>query len=441
MTIDDAPMDELDLAIRREADALRVQVGSSAHTDTAWEDFGFARSATVISLEDVVVARRRWRIAVAVGMVAALIAAVVIVREIRDNPTKLPIIGPPSSTTVVAATASGFATLTLRNVGGLNAIGPDRTEHPIAGVPSPAVDSFVQLDVSATGWVAETGIASNGFWFFQLRDPAGSRHFVDIAELPGGRTSRGAWSPDGTLYATVESGTTLVIVHPDTRVVTRLPSAHPPIGHRPTWTADGSGILAGQLASPCVTNGDTAARTLTIIPIDGSPEITAIPALADGMNHVTTGGLWSNDNQCGTFYPTDAQPSLSDVVVVGPNGTTSWFDAPNAPARLRQSVFATTRQELWVLAERDRVTRVVDLYRASAPHDVHVVNTLGVGVDGESKVYIAAVAPDDTAVVVLVSGVAQRAFYLVPTDGSPTTALDGEFAGFVPMSLVDELGS
>ena len=39
MTIDDVPMDELDLAIRREAATLRNQLATSAHTDEAWDDF------------------------------------------------------------------------------------------------------------------------------------------------------------------------------------------------------------------------------------------------------------------------------------------------------------------------------------------------------------------------------------------------------------------
>ncbi len=438
MTIDDAPMDDLDLAIRREAAALRAEVRASADTDSAWDDFGIARSATVISLEDVVAARRRWRIAAAVGVAAALIVAVVIVREVRSNDrTKLPVISPTPST-VVEPTESSYSALVRRRQTGhlhLFAVAPDRTVRPLPEGPLEPRETEV-FDVSSAGWVAQSGGVSEGFWFFDLRDPEGTRRFVDLAGWPGGHTSRGTWSPDGTQYASLELGETAVVIDPATGAVTRLPSTTPPFSYPPTWTADGKGILAGPTPNTCFTGDEIDTSTLRIIPVDGGPETSTIPELAGPMNRLLF-GPWASD-ECGLPGEGGTHTVTSAVVVEDPAGKTTWIDAADiARSSLISSTFGSDSRTLWVLAERDRLGRVFDLYAARSPHQERLVNTIEETSALGSTLSIAAMAPDESAVVVVArSSPVTVDYYLVPTDGSPPFLLDGDFLGFVPASLV-----
>jgi hypothetical protein len=92
------------------------------------------------------------------------------------------------------------------------------------------------------------------------------------------------------------------------------------------------------------------------------------------------------------------------------------------------------------LPSRGPGDRTVQLYRVTGPRQYQVVNALPAAVASGSYVMIAGVAPDDSAVVALANGSSgRRRFYLMPTDGSPPTTLDGEFAGFVPTTLIDFL--
>jgi hypothetical protein len=237
----------------------------------------------------------------------------------------------------------------------------------------------------------------------------------------------------------VELDRTPAIIDPVTGDITRLESVHPPIGHPPTWTADGTAILVGDPVSECVERG-APTRDLTVVPIAGGPETNTVPALTDGLDHVSRGGMWSNDNRCQTASPDGTMTPVSEIVVVGPTGPTTWVDATDVDsAELIGSAFATTRPTLWVLAA-DAPSRRMLLYEVSSPHGAQLVNAIDDDVVDGSFLFVAAVGPDDSSVVVLTNGPnGEREFYLVPTDGSPATTLEGEFSGFVPSALVDSL--
>jgi hypothetical protein len=341
----------------------------------------------------------------------------------------------------IGAPGAAYQAMVLRANSVLVAIGTEGRGRLFANVPPSTVGSSVHIEVSSTGWVAQSEAGSTSLTIYSLSDPIGTRRVVDDTTPTGEQPTEGRWSPSGNLFATVEGGTTLVIVHADTGIVTRLGSALGALGRKPTWTADSSGILGARPANRCIAEGDGSARVVAIIPVDGGPEQSSIPTLADGMNQVAAGGEWANDNTCGTSLVSETQPALSDIVVVGPTGAIGWIDATDvAPARLMQSVFAATRTELWVLARTDDSRSEVQLHLVIGPGAHRGVNALPTTLAADSTVSIVAVAPDDSSVVVLVeSPDRQRDFYLLPTDGSPPTTLDGEFAGFVPTSLIKDL--
>ena len=442
MSIDDAPMDELDTAIAREAAALRASTARTAQTDIAWEEFESARSGTRLFVTEDHRHRGRWGIAVVAGLVAAMVSTLVILQQIREPaPTDHPDIttpapsstsSPTQTTAVVPASSNDPVVVTLHKNGELVAYGSDGTEHVLGQVPaavgeseashySPGATPYLHAFVSATGWVAVTGFASEGFWFFDLADPSREARFVELQGRPGGHESQGAWNPAGTLFATVELSRTAVIIDPASGTLTRLDSTNPPVGYPPTWTADGSGILTGTPPPVCVTGTSAPSREFAVAPIDGSAEVPQADDLADGPNNVLSDGIWSNDNRC---------------------ATDQWVDATDlAPSVLKASAFATTRPTLWALTE-DRNSRQVALYEVSAAHITRLVNTVANGVVDGSFAFVAAVAPDDSALVVLMNVPdGNQTFYVLPTDGTPTATLDGGFAGFVPLSLIDDLAT
>jgi hypothetical protein len=462
VSIDDAPMDELDMAIAREAAALRAATARTAQTDLAWEEFEAVRKGTRLIVTEDRGHRGRWAIAVAAGLVAATVSTLVILQQIREPaPTDHPDITTPApstlsptpTTAVVPASSSDAVVVSLTKSGDLVASGSDGTQHVLGQVPAAVVESeathyapgatpYLHAFVSATGWVAVTGVASEGFWFFDLNDPSREARFVALEGPPGGHESQGSWNPAGTLFAAVELSRTAAIIDPATGELTKLDSTDPPVGYPPTWTADGSGILTGAAAPACVTGATTEPRSLAIAPITGEPELASVPALADGRNHVAGDGIWSNDNRCGADPQDGSLAPLTDVVVVGPTGAQTWIDGSDvAPAVVKGSVFASTRPTLWALTGDDG-SRQMALYEVSSPHTLRVVNAVVDGVIDGSFAFISAVAPDDSAVVVLMNGPGgDQTFYLLPTDGSRTATLDGNFAGFIPRSLVDDLST
>jgi hypothetical protein len=391
-------------------------------------------------------------------VVAALVVAATACGESRRETVTTTHSG--SVTTASMAAPSTQPTVVATEVtadGELVATRPDGTRQHLGQIPSvilksrqiaggwpPGTTPYVGAFVSAKGWVAVTGMVSEGFWFFRLGDPSRPPRFVDLDGLPGGHTSAGIWNPAGTLFAAVENGRTAAVIDP-TGETWRLKSADAPIGYPPTWTADGSGLLTGREPPPCVSADPTVSRSLGIVPIDGRPVTTAIPALADGRSLVAAGGIWAHEDRCPSASTPDLTP-FSNIAVVAPGGPRSWVDGTDvAGAALYHSVFASTRPTLWVLAV-ERASSEVRLYDAHGPHTVRLANTVQVTQKGvwadESFAQILSVAADDSAVVVLVDGRGlRRRFVLVPTDGGPATTLNGEFAGFVPRSLLDALAA
>lgn len=273
MTVDDVPMDELDLAIRREALALRDHIASSTQTDADWDDFTVARTATIIPLRHSPSAHHGRRVAVAVAAVAVLVVALWLTRQTRDESP----VRPPSS---------GYTVVVQRGGGGLFAIGADGQGRPFTRLPLP-LEAGATFDVSTVGWVAEARPDEVGLWVYDLRDQIGTRRFVPITLAPG--EAEGSWSPDGTSYTIVDSGGSPVIVHIDTGIVTRLPGTDPPFGagqgrwvladlvdRLPTPVEEGAvasieAVAPDDSAVILRVDGPGLRRAFHLLPADGSP--------------------------------------------------------------------------------------------------------------------------------------------------------------------------
>ena len=447
MSLAREPMNDLDVKIMQEAAALREHVEASASTDLAWADFEARRTGAVAFVRPSRDDRRGWMVMATVGMAAAVLATLVLVRVANEKPPSVR----PSGPTITPESYEGTV---ARLNGDLVVVGVDGNEQVIGHIPASVLQSeqlvggwpsgvaeYLRADLSSAGWVAVTGFVSEGFWFFDLRDPSLAPRWVALAGRTSGSTSAGTWNPDGTLFAAVEKDTTAVIIDPATGQLSRLPSVDPPLGYPPTWTADGSGILTGETVR-CDGGFPSAQRRLAIVPIDGGPESDVIPDLADGLQGVSTGGMWATDDRCtadagGT---PDLLAGASAVVVArSPSGVETWVDAAKiTPEVLRHSVFATTRPALWVLTTEEGSPARFLLHEVAAPQSDRVVNTVTFNSAIPQQYVIVGVAPDDSAVVVLVTGPSDgQKFYLVPTDGSPVVQLDDEFAGFVPRSMLN----
>jgi hypothetical protein len=133
------------------AAGLRERIAASADTDRAWAEFGAARPITVVGPRTRVDDGRRWRITIVVGMVAVLVAALVIVREVPGtHPMKRPVVTTPvvplpttPPTTAVASSAdAGFAAVVLEGDDEIVAVDPGGTRQIIGRVPSEVLDGL-----------------------------------------------------------------------------------------------------------------------------------------------------------------------------------------------------------------------------------------------------------------------------------------------------------
>jgi hypothetical protein len=419
------PKDELDATLFRHAAALRRSIGD-AETEAAWTEFEAALADGAAHDERDGRGRRRWVIVAVAGMVAALLITLLVLdvtrvaapdlRPVATTPRPPDSIGPAPE-----PESSDFVAMTKRPTGAVVAVAADGWQQAIA---SPSTELIA--DISASGWVAGTGGMSEGFYFFNLHDPDETLRFVDLAGLPGGHTSRGKWNPDGTLYAAVEGGRTLAIIDPATGDISRLQSAHPPIGYPPTWTADGTGVLTGVAEESC-SDGRRDDREFAIVPIDGGAESSTIPALADGLNRVSAGGASVTGVSRARCV---GEVDSASLEIVQPSGRAEQVSL--APGLLLDFVFASTNSAVWVLSSgADGRPALVEV---GSSGDAAVVNTFD---DPSSGIpYIAGVAPDDSMVAVQRWEGSRARTWLVPTDGSLVIEVDGQFAGFVPRALL-----
>ncbi len=402
--------------------------------------------------------RRRWRWS-SVAALIVVVSGLLVLRD-RDAATR-------SRTGPTPATVE-YAAVFVRDEMTLVARRPDGREQIIWQVPTEIRASHkiqnvgVRVYASAAGWVAVTGIKSEGFFFVDLLNPDRAPRFVGVIGPSGGHATTGSWNPAGTLFAAVERDRYSVVIDPATGDVTQLATGSPPVGFWPTWAADGSAILLGAAEPACVAvSADrrpypgVKSRDLVMAPVDGGPVQDLIPKLADGRNRVYESGLWAVDNHCRVGAPF---ADVDSVAVVG-FYTDTWVESVDVPGTIRESAFATSRPALWVLSTdpdhvflHEVVAPTFATYGGPGTRSVRQVNRVAADNRGDPSIDLVAVAPDDSAVAVqtytsaygtTVGGVVTVArpgyVYLLPTDEEPAATLRGTFAGFVPVSLLDRL--
>jgi hypothetical protein len=406
-------------------------------------------------------ATRRGRRLVAL-VAAVVVVAIVVGLALRERPAKPPII----DTDPTPVSEEAYAVVFVDPEGRLVATQMNGDETVIGRVPSSVIvhrtiqrAEWIYANVSATGWVAVTGIMSEGFWFFSLTEPDLAPIFVAVPGLNGGHQSHGAWNPSGTLYAAAELGRTVVVIDPRTGELTKLAHDDPAFGYPPVWSADGTGLVVTGEAPACISApGAVTPRRLSLLPIDGGPVVDAVPQLVADRSEVGRGGAWLGSaylvggvsERCGPA-PTGPQP----VVVVEGDEATTWI-GPNdvAPGQISDAVFSNTRKALWVLTMTEAVAPELDLYLVDPPvtgaggRNARPAPIVTAPQGGYASTRIAAIAPDDSIVVVaegFQQGEQGSALLAVPTDGSPPVRFGREdsgswdFAGFITTSLLTEL--
>ena len=494
MSLDDAPRDELDRVIRREAAALRDDLARSIDIDAEWQAFEAAPARARRTGARPSRSRRLLGV-IAVGAVAATIVTLVIVQTIRrDPPSQLPDVTiattePTTTTTVVPTTTTPaepdrsslvrtgpFDVVTLRPVDEVGREGvdvdtesPDGTTRLVRHVGNSELPEGWTLggygSVSSTGWLALGAQSSDEFgWVFvDLLSPDRPPRLVS------GITDGGRWGPTD-LFALSSD---LAVIDPLTGEVREIPNAHYPGGSPDIiWSADGDGFLASEGGSfGGISEADGSSniqpRTWRLTPLDGSADQPGVPALDPfgTTRYVAEGGSWLTVGAC---------PSVLDmclpngqlldgtlqrqVVVADAEGTsTTWYDDDLPGARLMQSSFSFDGTSLWLLLERAGASGAeIVLARVSTPRQLEIVATLpiadplpDVSVPGggfEVRFFASMwLSPDDEHAVVSTTFVDADTpggdTVLIRTDGSASPVPVDGVIGYLPTSVVELLGS
>ncbi len=222
-----------------------------------------------------------------------------------------------------------------------------------------------------------------------LADPARAPRLAPSI-LAGGLGSHGR-------FATVTSGGwTVQVVDADTGATMSLAGLSLPGGGPDIiWTADGSGLLVTQGG-----NGDHV--SYAIRPIDGSPQIPTVPALAfsRGSRYVAAGGaslvLCGSETSC-----TEPPRPGGTVWVWGDAATaTAWYSGELAPARLVDASFSADGRSIWLLLDRAKGSRhTAVIARADAPGAARVIATVDLG-ENFYHTWLDALAPDDSTIAI-----------------------------------------
>jgi hypothetical protein len=425
VSLDDAPRDELDVAIGREAAVLREHLAKFTDTNIEWQEFEAGPAGARVT-SATPPTRRRWLGAIAAGAVAATIATLVVVQTIRhDTPTQRPDVTTPTTspttalpTTVPPTTVLPTTTVTPAEPDrtGLLRTGPfdvltvsvvDEVGREGVDVVVEAPDGAARLvrhvenselpdgwtlgaagSVSSTGWLALGAQSPDEFGWV----------FVDLLSadrpprLVSGITDGGRWGPTD-LFALSLNGGRPAVIDPLTGDVREIPNAKFPGGSPDIiWSADGEGFLAsegGSFGGISEVDGssDIQPRTWRLTPLDGSADRPGVPELDPfgTTRYVTEGGSWLTVGACSSVLDMclpngqlmDGTLQNQVVVADAEGNSTAWYDDDLPGARLMQSSFSFDGSSIWLLLERTGASGAeLVLAQVSTPRELEIRATL-----------------------------------------------------------------
>jgi hypothetical protein len=340
----------------------------------------------------------------------------------------------PSPDVTVAPVADTYQALVVRYTPDATifvAVRGDRQERVIASIPTLGRGIGYVLP-SASGWVAIFYFRAETE-FIDLRDPAQAPRPFSI---PEGTTSF-SWHPDGRFAALADSGV-VTLIDPETGEVTPF-TLRGPLGDVIGWAADGSALVAyGSGGDGIYAGGELVTDApWRVIRLDGGPDEAVAPDLYPGLIAFSNyGRAGARLQQC----QGDDCPGLPTDAVVGevPGGSpVAWYSDELAPDAVDGSSFAGDGTAVWLVLDRRAGGRQFVLARLDAPGTPHVAATSGLPVADHEVLYdalsIEGVAPDDSLVAV---GAARAVVLVEPITGR-STAIDGQFLGFVPSATAD----
>ena len=289
--------------------------------------------------------------------------------------------------------------------------------------------------VSSAGWVSVETTTSMSV--FDLKDPSLTRR-----TLRGSFDTR-AWSPDGRLLACLfhprdEDASTArsdaAVIDPATLAVTDV-LAFTGGGPDPAWTLDSASLLwQNDTNEPEDPGSETALYSIRSV-ADGTIRTDVPPLAFRARRSVTVGGLSLS------FAPSPGEPQT--VVATSNDGSaTPWYQSDLSPDTVVDASFTADGTAAWLLLSRASGTPALILARTDGTGGASIVST--VDVDSNKWNFFQSLAPDDSMVVagsVTHPNAKNPTFngYLLATDGAPGIHLAGDFVGWIPDSLVDQL--
>lgn len=334
--------------------------------------------------------------------------------------------GPPSP----AATepASAYQALVVRSDAdgtAIVAVRSDRQERVVASFPT-LERGLGWVLPSAEGWLAMS--YQDGWEFVDLRDPGRPPRPFTLTET----TSGWSWHPDGRFAAWDESGL-VTLIDPDTGAEAQF-TVRGPLGQVVGWTADGSAMLARGDGGDSIYGGgervtDPAWR---VIRLDGGPDEAAVPDLDLGLVRGAQFG-WRGARLQLCEDPDCPDVPLGAVVGEAPDGTvTTWYRDELAPDDVDAASFGGDGTAIWLLLDRRVGGRQFALARVDAPGDARVMAASGLRAPEYGPFSILGVAPDDSLIAINAAGLV-----LVEPITGRSTAISGQFLGFVPTATAD----
>jgi hypothetical protein len=299
------------------------------------------------------------------------------------------------------------------------AVRPDGEESVVRRLPDSVAPEGKLGDwgaVSRAGWIAIGVENYGGPWpmiLVDLRDRDAEPWVVNEASL-GAVGPR--WGPNGLIAADGGGMSSVVIVDPETRVVTRSRQAMVGGGPSIVWSADGSGLVRR-----------SSDGGYEVVPLDGGSPIPGVgqvlePYGAYGPGMATLRICMPGWHECSG----DADGRVERVEADG-SARTIWKQ--DGRDRALGARFGDEAHEYWLTLDHDQGRQASFFHVAG--DDTVALTTVARAADWMDIGPPTEAADGSALVVRITKGDYSSAAIVVPADGMPATLHTGSFAGFV----------